>query len=98
MSEEFKESRELIEGIAAITKACIEQFSDGFQATDLPVLVGKLAVDPKVMAAVQGCGGIKTEFAAMTPEKYAEAVKELTPAIVDLVTSVILSLRAKAAA
>jgi tagatose-1,6-bisphosphate aldolase len=98
MAQQFKESVELIEGIAAITRACIQQFADGFQATDLPVLVAKLAADPKVTAAVQGVSGVKVEFSAMDAGKIADAVKELTPPMTDLVVGVIQDLQAKAAA
>ena len=94
---QFKESVELIEGINAITRACIQQFADGFQATDLPVLVAKLMSDPKVVAACSGLGGIKTEFSAMDGAKYAEAIKELVPVITDLVVGIITDLQAKAA-
>lgn len=93
---QFKESVELVEGINAITRACIVQFSDGFQATDIPVLVTKLMSDPKVVAACTGLGGIKTEFANMDGAKYAEAIKELVPVITDLIVGVIDDLRAKA--
>jgi hypothetical protein len=93
---QFKESVELIEGINAITRACIQQFSDGFQATDLAVLVGKLSTDPKVRAAIEGISGVKTEFQNMDSEKVADAVKELAPAMVDLVLGVVKDLRAKA--
>jgi len=94
---QFKESVELIEGINAITLACIEQFGDGFQATDVPALVAKLMADPKVMGACTGLGGIKTEFANMDAAKIADAVKELTPPMTDLVVGTILALQAKAA-
>jgi tagatose-1,6-bisphosphate aldolase len=93
---QFKESVELIEGINAITRACIVQFADGFQATDLPVLVTKLMSDPKVVAACTGLGGIKTEFANMDGAKIADAIKELTPPMTDLVVGVIADLQAKA--
>ena len=94
---QFKESVELIEGINAITRACIQQFADGFQPTDLPVLVAKLAADPKVTLAIQGVGGIKAEFAGMDASKIADAIKELTPPMTDLVVGVIQDLQAKAA-
>lgn len=94
---QFKESVELVEGINAITRACIQQFADGFQATDLPMLVAKLAADPKVTLAVQGIGNVKTEFANMDAAKIADAVKELTPPMTDLVVGVIQDLQAKAA-
>jgi tagatose-1,6-bisphosphate aldolase len=92
----FRESVELIEGINAITRACIVQFSDGFQATDLPALVAKLMADPKVMAACTGLGGIKTEFSNMDGAKIADAIKELTPPMTDLVVGVVTDLQAKA--
>ena len=92
----FKESVELIEGINAITRACIEQFMDGFQATDLPILVTKLMSDQKVIDACTGLGQIKSEFANMDAAKIADAVKELTPPMTDLVVGVILILQAKA--
>jgi tagatose-1,6-bisphosphate aldolase len=94
---QFKESVELIEGINAITKACIEQFADGFQATDLPILVAKLMADPKVIAACTGLGQIKSEFSNMDAAKIADAVKEITPPMTDLVVGVILALQARAA-
>lgn len=97
MAEQFKESRELLEGVNAITIACIQQFADGFQPTDLPVLVTKLMSDPKVVAACTGLAGLKTEFADMTAEKYAAAIKELTPPMADLVCGVIVALKQKAA-
>jgi len=93
---QFKESVELVEGINVITRACIQQFADGFQATDLPVLVAKLAADPKVTAAIQGVSGIKTEFSGMNAVKVAEAVRELAPPMTDLVLGVIQDLQAKA--
>jgi tagatose-1,6-bisphosphate aldolase len=94
---QFKESVELVEGINAITRACIQQFADGFQATDLPVLVAKLASDPKVTAAIQGIQGVKAEFSNMDAVKVAEAVRELAPPMTDLVLGVIQDLQAKAA-
>ena len=94
---QFKESVELIEGINAITRACIVQFSDGFQATDIPLLVTKLMSDPKVTAACTGLGGIKAEFSNMDGAKIAGAIKELTPVMTDLVVGVIADLQAKAA-
>ena len=94
---QFKESVELVEGINAITRACIQQFADGFQVTDLPVLVAKLASDPKVTAAIHGVQGIKAEFANMDAVKVAEAVRELAPPMTDLVLGVIQDLQAKAA-
>ena len=94
---QFKESVELVEGINAITRACIQQFADGFQATDLPVLVAKLAADQKVTLAIQGVQGIKAEFSNMDAVKVAEAVRELAPPMTDLVLGVIQDLQAKAA-
>mgnify|MGYP000737143228 CR=1 FL=1 len=92
---QFKETRELIEGVSVIVQACIRRLSDGFQPSDLPLLVAELANNPKVATAISGASLVKAEFEQMTPEKTAEAIKELAPAMTDLVVGVVVSLRAK---
>jgi len=67
MEEEKKEEigieelSELIKGLFAFSGHVIDALKDGFDLTDLPVILSKLGYDPEVKEALEGLGKIGKE-------------------------------------
>ncbi len=56
-----KELSELVKAMLLVVELGVEQFADGFQAEDLPVLFSKLALDPRVQKGFKGLSALKGE-------------------------------------
>ena len=93
---QFKESRELIEGVGELSKVVIEALMDGFQTSDVMTLVAAASGNPKIKAAINGVSKVKDEFKNMDAEKSIAAIKELTPPTADAVGDIITALTDKA--
>lgn len=57
-----KEAKELLNGVGVLVVMLLEQFKDGFQVEDLPVLLGKIAMNAELKEALSGVQNLPGEF------------------------------------